>query len=538
MKKNILFGVLASAAIVSGCTDQLDIPQNGNISTKEEYYKTDEQALAGIAEAYYQWMSGYGQLMVTLDALSDDCWTGGVTRNQDANLEQINEYTYNSDNDYVTANYKYFYKLVYYSNLVIENVAADTEEKTRCVAEAHFIRGWANFYLSALWGTAPCLDHTLSDGNYAVANSQEGELLTLAKSDFEYAKQHLPAKQSFGDTETIQRLTKGAATAWLGKTLLWQGDKSGALREFEEVIGSGLYKLYDGDLSKITRAATNNCCENILELQTPRDATYIWSCSGWYTSNMFLHGYRGFNSYYCGAFAADYSMGSLQNAGLASNTFGFINPRQDLLNLFVQEDGAGGWGYRTTAYLKTGLQMLMSGIVQYAEVVTQPGSEGLWFWKNRLLLEDDIYEFEYPMMACITQRHTRLAEVLLLAAECCVESNNAKATEYVNAVRNRAQAPAKASVTLQDIKNEKRMELCAEGIRYLDLIRWGDAETVLANQGKEVASYMATDYAGNGTVNHQAWTNSDGGFKAKHKLLPIPRLEMEINTAATQNPGW
>jgi len=93
-------------------------------------------------------------------------------------------------------------------------------------------------------------------------------------------------------------------------------------------------------------------------------------------------------------------------------------------------------------------------------------------------------------------------------------------------------------VTLQDIKNEKRMELCAEGIRYLDLIRWGDAETVLANQGKEVASYMATDYAGNGTVNHQAWTNSDGGFKAKHKLLPIPRLEMEINTAATQNPGW
>lgn len=538
MKKNILmFGALVTALFMGSCTDDLDIPQNGNISTKEEYYKTDDEALAGIAEAYYQWMSGYGQLMVTLDALSDDCWAGGVTRNMDANLEKMNEYTYDSDNDYVRANYSYFYKVIYYSNLILENVTPDTDAKTRCVAEAHFMRGWANFYLSALWGTAPLVQNILKGGEYAVENSQEGELLKLAVEDFTYAKQHLPAKTSLDDTKTGERLTKGAAAAWLGKALLWQGDKASALREFEEVI-AGPYALYEGDLSKITRSATNNCCENILELQTPRDPTYIWSCSGWYTSNIFLHGYRGFNAYYLGAFDASYSMGGLENAGMATNTWGYINPRQDLLDLFVAEDGAGGWGYRTTSFLKTGLQMLMSGIVQYGEVVTQPGHDGIWYWKNRLLLEDDIYEFDYPMMACITQRHTRLAEVLLLAAECCVESNNAKATEYVNRVRTRAQAPAKASVTLQDVKNEKRMELCSEGIRYLDLLRWGDAETVLANQGKEVHAYIASaNYDGSGRVETQ-WTNSNGGFQAKHKLLPIPHLEMEINPAIKQNAGW
>lgn len=528
----------AFAFVLTACSDELDIPQNGNISTKEEYYKTDDEALGGIAEAYYQWMSGYGQMIVLLDALSDDFWAGGVNRNMDANLEQLNEYTYNSNNDYIVANYSYFYKLIYYSNLIIENVTPDTDGKARCVAEAHFMRGWADFYLAALWGNAPCLNHVLKNGEYAQGPSEDGELLRQAVEDFTYAKQHLPSKTSVDDQTTGQRVTKGAATAWLGKAYLWQGDKSAAAKEFQEVINSNLYALWDGDLSLITRTTSNNCCENILELQTPRDPNYIWTCDGWYSSNIYLHGYRGFNAYYMGAFDANYNMGGLDNAGMATNTWGYFNPRQELLDVFVAEDGAGGWGYRTTSFLKTGVQMLMVGLVQYADVVTQPGSDGIWCWKNRLRIEDDIYEFAYPMMACITQRHTRLAEVLLLAAECLVDTDNATATDYVNRVRTRAQAPAKASVTLNDIKNEKRMELCGEGIRYLDILRWGEAPTLLAKQGQEVHAYTATDYAGNGRVDKQAWTNASAGFKDKHKLLPYPRVETEINPATVQNPGW
>ena len=532
LMSSLLFGGLTS------CLDELDIEQNGNISTKEEYYQTDDEALAGVAEAYYQWMSGYGEFFLMLDALSDDFWAGGVTRNMDAALEQLNEYNYDSDNNYVEECYEYLYKVIYYSNLIIENVETDTDDKTRCVAEARFMRGWANFYLAALWGTPPCLDHVLTTSEYSQGPSEDGELLDLAIEDFTYAKSVLPAKSSVDDQETGERITKGAATAWLGKAYLWQGDKTSAATEFQEVINSNLYALWDGDLSLITRTTSNNCCENILELQTPNDATYIWNCSGWYTSNLFLHGYRGFNAYYMGAFDESYNMGGLDYAGLATNTWGYMNPRQELLDVFVAEDGASGWGYRTTSFLKTAVQMLMVGIVQYAEVVTQPGSDGIWCWKTRLREEDNIYEYTYPMMAWITQRHTRYAEVLLLAAECLVDSDNATATEYVNLVRTRAEAPTKSSVTLDDIKNEKRMELCGEGIRYLDIIRWDDAATLLANQGKEVHAYTASDYAGNGVVDTQAWTNSSAGFQDKHKLLPYPRVEVEINEATVQNPGW
>ncbi len=60
-----------------------------------------------------------------------------------------------------------------------------------------------------------------------------------------------------------------------------------------------------------------------------------------------------------------------------------------------------------------------------------------------------------------------------------------KAAGYVNKVRDRAQLPALGSVSMDDIKKEKRLELWMEGCRYQDLIRWGDAATVLAKRGQE-----------------------------------------------------
>jgi len=39
---------------------------------------------------------------------------------------------------------------------------------------------------------------------------------------------------------------------------------------------------------------------------------------------------------------------------------------------------------------------------------------------------------------------------------------------------------------MDDIKIEKRLEFCFEGVRYQDLVRWSDASTVLAEQGTQV----------------------------------------------------
>jgi SusD family. len=87
----------------------------------------------------------------------------------------------------------------------------------------------------------------------------------------------------------------------------------------------------------------------------------------------------------------------------------------------------------------------------------------------------------------------RYAEVLLLAAEAqLLGGSPAKADQYVNQVRQRAKLGAKTGVTLQDIQTEKNLELCFEGVRYLDIIRWGIAYDLMKDQGKETYNLKVT----------------------------------------------
>jgi hypothetical protein len=84
---------------------------------------------------------------------------------------------------------------------------------------------------------------------------------------------------------------------------------------------------------------------------------------------------------------------------------------------------------------------------------------------------------------------------------------------------------------MEDIKAEKRLELCNEAVRYQDLIRWGDAQAAMADQGKEIPSYAATGVQWN-------FKNENYGFKEKNKLLPIPLKEIELNPNMSKNVGW
>lgn len=66
----------------------------------------------------------------------------------------------------------------------------------------------------------------------------------------------------------------------------------------------------------------------------------------------------------------------------------------------------------------------------------------------------------------------RLADVMLMACEL----NSPKSQTYFDAIRTRAGLPAGKAPTLENIKHERRVELCFEGVRRQDLMRWGDFE--------------------------------------------------------------
>lgn len=107
----------------------------------------------------------------------------------------------------------------------------------------------------------------------------------------------------------------------------------------------------------------------------------------------------------------------------------------------------------------------------------------------------------------------RLADIKLMKAECLVNTSNAAAAKtLVDEVRNRAGAGAlAANPTSDDIYDERGRELCWEGHRRQDMIRFGKF-----------------------TLAHDFKAASDN----KYKLFPIPGPALDANHNLVQNPGY
>lgn len=132
----------------------------------------------------------------------------------------------------------------------------------------------------------------------------------------------------------------------------------------------------------------------------------------------------------------------------------------------------------------------------------------------------------------------RYSDVLLLYAEALNELNKAPnddAYEAVNQVRRRAglsNLPSGLSYQTfqQAVRNERSHELCFEGHRKQDLVRWGIYYDAIQQTVSDLdqwhedanASYLIGEYT----------------VKGKHELLPIPQRDLDMMTLCKQNPNW
>ena len=111
----------------------------------------------------------------------------------------------------------------------------------------------------------------------------------------------------------------------------------------------------------------------------------------------------------------------------------------------------------------------------------------------------------------------RLAEVYLNAAEAAFKTdNNSKATQYINELRRKRILGYVdvASVTLEEILDERRKELFAEGHRCWDA--WRNQQSLL------IARFSATP------VNYDDYRT----------LVAIPQRETDLSPGLKQNPGY
>ncbi len=138
--------------------------------------------------------------------------------------------------------------------------------------------------------------------------------------------------------------------------------------------------------------------------------------------------------------------------------------------------------------------------------------------------DEDIMNANVPIL--------RLSETYLNAAEAAVKSgNNEKAVKYLDAIVSRAN-PNKTVVgktlTLEDVLNERRKELVAEGHRMYDLMRNGMRVERLDVKNSRIAS-----------TRHFCSKDCKSFDWNYYKIvLPIPKAEMDTNPNMEPNPGY
>ncbi|MGN1260695.1 MAG: RagB/SusD family nutrient uptake outer membrane protein, partial [Alloprevotella sp.] len=476
--KYIYVALLGLFALMgTGCEDRLDIMKHGNMGSQQDFYKTDTDAMQALASLYNAWGGNYYNWCLSKNLLADDVVTGGGGRGDNSEMERLNEYAFDTDHSMIAGLYTGMYGIVYHANLIIGLMEPDTPVKKQAVAETKFFRAWAHFELVSLFGTAPKVDHLLAPGEYRMANSTPEELWSFVEQDLNDAIDSgaLPSKKSADDKETGIRVTREVAQAMLGKAYLFQKKYAEAASMLDKVIQSGKYALWQGDYDKLLHVAANGSPESMLEVQKRNDSEQAWTqmtmtfiMQGWRTDRMTLTGEA--------------------QATIASGTYGFMNPRKSLYEAFVAMEGKDG--YRLNSTIRTYGQMEQFGVSLNAGALLA-GHEGYFNWKQRALKEDCIYDASYfQALQYINLRVMRYAEVLLLAAEAHVlGGNQGSALAYINEVRSRARLAPLSAVTLEDVKKEKRLELCMECVRYQDLVRWGDAEAAMGSQGKEIPAF-------------------------------------------------
>ena len=468
---------------------------------EDRYYKTAEQVFNGLVATYdpLSWDGGtaYANFLVFV-AGADECYSGGGSSSDLPYLQPVNNYTIDAATGPHASFWQQYFTGVARANNFLSKVQStditglSDSLRGRYTAEAKTIRAYFYFNLVRLFENIPMYLVPLEKSEiYNQSQVAPEVVFTQIEKDLTeaIAERYLP-NTVVAATEG-GRITKGAAKALLGKVFLYQKKWNEAASQFAEVNGTpgGAnpygYRLYS-NFNEIFRPDNKFTSESIWEFThnaksagttgnpQPIEGLMASVMVGprSYTGETFVFGWGG-----CPIIPA---FSSLMRT----------DPRYAITVSDVDSLVALKKATYAPGYLNTG-----KFIRKYAPLKAyRPATGG-----NPVA--------NYPQ----NYIEMRVSDAYLMEAEALLQSggSTARAATLLNAVRSRVGLPAVAA-TLENIYNERRLELATEGHRWFDLVRWGQAPTVLAFKG----------------------------FKAgKNEIFPIPLNEMN-NTKLVQNEGY
>ena len=131
MKTNLIF-IISVLFLLCSCSDWLDTQQKG-VTSQDEFYKTDDEALAAVYAVYASLQDGEPFLFKNF--MSDDANTGGGARGDNFGYEEINEFRHGSSNGQIKNHFETYYRGIYLCNMAIDrdmrNMESDAEFENR-----------------------------------------------------------------------------------------------------------------------------------------------------------------------------------------------------------------------------------------------------------------------------------------------------------------------------------------------------------------------------------------------------------------------
>ena len=496
---NKAFLAAAILVLLGSCKkDFITLEPKGQFLT-ENYYQNSDQAFAGLVAVYdvlRKNAGGFENMITMMNAGSDDNYAGGGGATDGAGIQGFSNYTINPGIMPLSF-WGDHYQGVFRANILLEklpNTTMDAADKARFTAEAKTLRAIYYFNLVRLFKNIPLILEPIGAADiYTVTQSTPAAVYAQIEKDLSEAIPNLPSTVSGAQ---LGRITKAAAQAMLGKVYLYDNKKSEAASMLAQVNGTpGQTNQYGNRLlpnfADLWVFTNKFNAESILEACHTDKSNADW---GWWGSSKDegntasqMVGPRSYQK--IGPNAPDiYPSGWSFNVW-TQDFYDFIknDPRFAATVLDVKALAAAGQcnyieGYQNTGYF------LRKMIPMRSDIRTGGGATELNFAQNDYII--------------------RLADTYLLEAE-ALGASGARAQALLDAVRARV-GLASVPVSMNAIKNERRLELAGEGHRFFDLVRWGDAATVLASRG----------------------------FKAgKNEILPIPSQELQ-GTKLVQNPGY
>ena len=532
-----LFTVLSSCSLDENPKDQIPEEEayadagalyRNTVATLYNYIggATDGQGLQGTCRGIYD-LQTFGSDEAMIPTRGTDWYDGGI-------WQELYRHDWTPGHPMLGNAWSYLYKVITLCNRSLELLEShqhllDEVQYVEYNAEVRALRAIYYWYLMDLFGRVPIITTTKTSLSQ-LEQAPRSQVFKFVASELQQVAPLLPHKHSTAQDDYYGRVTYPVACFVLAKLMLnaevyldndWTDGvrpdgstmrfsvDSLTMNAWESTIfyceklknaSFELEKVYNNNFT----VHNENSSENIWVIPMDRDLYYNemqYFFRSWHYRHAAAYGFTGEN----GACATKRTLEIFKYGTWSEDPRFLLNYYDGIVfdnDRKIVRDRNG----EVFEYKPWEVELDLSGS-PYLETAGARMSKYLVdknATKDGKLMDNDIVLF-------------RLADVLLMHAEALLRNGQAEeGQDYFNAVRGRVDAPEKP-LTLQNLLDERLLELCWEGWRRQDLIRFGKYESLfMGDQWDEKVD------------------ESDGHTT----VFPIPGGMIDFNPNLTQNPGY